>query len=110
LEDHLTAIRDFYKDQADFMMTSMKQYFPEQVKWIVPKGGMFIWVTLPDGMESSTLLEKAIEYNVLFVPGQNFYVGGEQGKNSFRMNFSNPSKEEISTGIRVLGALIREMQ
>jgi 2-aminoadipate transaminase len=110
LEDHLDAIRNFYKSQADFMITSMKQYFPERVKWIVPKGGMFIWVTLPEGMESNQLLQKAIEHNVLFVPGQNFYVGGEQGKNSFRMNFSNPSKEEITTGIKVLGNLIREMQ
>ena len=107
LEDHLTSIRTFYKEQADFMMTSMKQFFPDQVKWIVPKGGMFIWATLPEELDAATLLVKAIEQNVLFVPGQNFYVGGLQGSNSLRINFSHSSKAEILTGIKILGALIR---
>ena len=109
LDDHLNAIRSFYKEQAEFMITAMKQYFPEGVTWIVPKGGMFIWVSLPEALDATILLKKAIANNVLFVPGENFYVGGEQGKNSFRMNFSNPSKEEITTGIKILGNLIREM-
>lgn len=110
LDDHLNAIRSFYKEQAAFMITAMKQYFPEDVTWIVPKGGMFIWVSLPEALDATKLLKNAIANDVLFVPGENFYVGGEQGKNSFRMNFSNPSKEEITTGIKVLGSLIREMQ
>ena len=109
LEDHLTSIRTFYKEQADFMITSMKQFFPGQVNWIVPKGGMFIWATLPDELDTTTLLEKAIEQNVLFVPGQNFYVGGVQGNNSLRINFSHSSKAEILKGIKVLGTLIRDL-
>lgn len=90
------------------MITAMKQFFPAQVTWIVPKGGMFIWATLPEAMNATTLLEKAIEQNVLFVPGQNFYVGGLQGINSLRINFSHSSKAEILKGIGILGALIRE--
>ena len=109
LEDHLTSIRTFYKEQADFMITSMKQFFPVQVKWIVPKGGMFIWATLPEEINATTLLEKAIEQNVLFVPGQNFYVGGLQGSNSLRINFSHSSKAEILKGIKIMGALIRDL-
>ena len=110
LEDHLTSIRTFYKEQADFMITSMKQFFPDQVKWIVPKGGMFIWATLPEQLDATTLLEKAIEQNVLFVPGQNFYVDGIYGNNSLRINFSHSSKSEILNGIKILGTLIRDLR
>jgi 2-aminoadipate transaminase len=106
LEDHLNSIRTFYKEQAEFMMSAMQTHFPEQVQWIMPKGGMFIWVTLPSGIFAHKLLETAIEQNVLFVPGQNFYVGGKQGDNSLRMNFSNPSRTEITKGIKILGELI----
>jgi DNA-binding transcriptional MocR family regulator len=70
---------------------------------------MFIWVTLPSGLESKILLKMAIAKNVLFVPGENFYVGGAEGGNCLRMNFSNPSKEDISTGIKILGDLIFQM-
>jgi 2-aminoadipate transaminase len=109
LEDHLVAIRKFYKEQAECMMASMRQYFPEQVSWIIPKGGMFIWATLPDGIEASLLLEKAIQQNVLFVPGENFYVDGNGGLSSLRMNFSNPSAMEIVKGVKILGELIQGM-
>lgn len=109
LEDHLNSIRTFYRSQADHMITTMRRYFPESVTWIKPKGGMFIWVTLPLGIESKLLLEKAIAKNVLFVPGENFYVGSTQGGNCLRMNFSNPSKEDIFRGIKILGDLIFEM-
>ena len=109
LEDHLNSIRTFYKSQADHMVAAMHQYFPPIVRWITPKGGMFIWVTLPEEMKASDLLEKAISKNVLFVPGENFYVGGKQGGNCLRMNFSNPTKEEITTGIKIVGDLIFQM-
>ena len=109
LEDHLTSIRTFYKEQADFMITSMKQFFPDQVKWIIPKGGMFIWATLPEELDAATLLEKAIQQNVLFVPGKNFYVGGLRGNNSLRINFSHSSKAEILKGIKIMGTLIRDL-
>jgi 2-aminoadipate transaminase len=109
LEDHLHSIRAFYKSQADHMVAAMHQYFPPEVSWITPKGGMFIWVTLPKEMKASDLLEKAISRNVLFVPGENFYVGGNQGNNCLRMNFSNPTKEEITTGIKIIGDLIFQM-
>ena len=55
LENHLDAIRKFYNEQAEVMMASMRQYFPEKVSWIIPKGGMFIWVTLPAGIEARTM-------------------------------------------------------
>lgn len=109
LEDHLGSIRSFYKGQADFMIRCMQQHFPKQVTWIQPKGGMFIWVTLPEGMSAKRLLEKVIPQNVIFVPGENFYTGGTDGTNALRINFSNPSKEEIQKGIIVVGTEIKKM-
>lgn len=109
LEDHLNAIRTFYKSQSEHMIVAMRTYFPKSVTWIDPKGGMFIWVTLPSEVKASLLLEKAIAHKILFVPGENFYAGNTNGHNSLRMNFSNPSKEEISKGIKILGDLICQM-
>jgi 2-aminoadipate transaminase len=109
LEDHLNDIRKFYKGQADFMISCMQQHFPKCVSWIQPKGGMFIWVTLPESLMAAALLKKVIQQNVLFVPGENFYFDGTGGRNCLRINFSNPSKEEIQKGIMVLGAAIQEM-
>ena len=91
------------------MMACMKEFFPEQVTWIIPKGGMFIWASLPEKLDAYLLLERAMAQNVLFVPGQNFYVEAKQGTHSLRMNFSNPSKEEIRKGITIMGNLIKEM-
>ena len=109
LEDHLNSIRSFYKQQSEFMLECMRQCFPNGVTWIIPKGGMFIWVTLPETLNAHTLLECAMLQNVLFVPGQNFYVDRSQGTNTLRMNFSNPSKEEISKGIKIIGDLICDL-
>lgn len=109
LENHLNSIRLFYKEQAETMQTCMRQFFPSSVRWIKPRGGMFIWVTLPDGLDANVLLQKAVEQCVLFVPGNNFYVGGSQGNNTLRMNFSNPSKDDIHKGIQILGSLINTM-
>jgi 2-aminoadipate transaminase len=110
LDDHLKSIRKFYKSQADLMIGAIRSYFPKQTTWIDPKGGMFVWVTLPENIDARTLLLEAIKQNVIFVPGENFYVGEEgHGKNSMRMNFSNPSQAEIMKGIKILGKLIHDM-
>jgi 2-aminoadipate transaminase len=106
LDDHLDSIRKFYKSQAKLMIERIQSYFPKQTHWIEPKGGMFIWVTLPENISARALLQEAIKKNVIFVPGENFYVGERHGENSMRMNFSNPSKEEITKGIKILGDLI----
>jgi 2-aminoadipate transaminase len=109
LDDHLDSIRKFYNSQANLMIEGIRSYFPKQTHWIEPKGGMFIWVTLPENISARALLQEAIKQNVVFVPGENFYAEVGHGENSMRMNFSNPSKEEIMKGIQILGKLIMEM-
>ncbi len=109
IESHLQEIRTFYQLQAENMVRLMKQYFPKSVRWIEPTGGMFTWLTLPDNINSGALLEKSMEEQVLFVPGQYFFTQKGKGENSQRMNFSNPSPAEMERGIKILGDLIKTM-
>jgi 2-aminoadipate transaminase len=108
LEDHLERIRNLYSGQASRMLFLMREHFPESASWKAPAGGMFIWVTLPTGVDALDILQKAVAENVLFVPGNSFYVDASKGKNTIRMNFSNPTDNEMEKGIRILGRLLRD--
>ena len=90
------------------MVSMIENYFPENVEYTKPEGGMFLWVTLPEGLSSMDLFELAINENVAFVPGQAFYVDGS-GMNSLRLNFSNSNDEQIEEGIKRLGNAINEL-
>ncbi len=108
LQQHLPTVRDLYKQQCQYMLDAMAQHFPDNVKWTRPEGGMFLWVTLPEHMNSQDLLHKAIERNVAFVPGEPFYAAGEPKRNTFRLSFVTVSEDRIREGIAILGQLIRE--
>jgi 2-aminoadipate transaminase len=103
--NHLHNLKLIYKDQKDSMISSMKKYFPKEVKYKDPNGGMFVWVTLPEYIDAYELFKESIEEEVAFVPGQTFYQDNK-GKNTMRLNFSNSTKEEIQKGIQILGKLI----
>lgn len=109
LDDHLTTIRNFYGLQAKRMLNLIRQYFPPSVEVNVPTGGMFMWAKLPEGMCAGDLLKSAIQQNVLFVPGENFYVSDFPDKRTLRLNFSNPSPGAMEHGIKILGKIINEM-
>ena len=72
LEEHLPNVREIYRAQGSCMLDAIQKEFPASVSWTKPEGGMFIWVTLPEHMDSAKLLEKAIAQNVAFVPGAPF--------------------------------------
>lgn len=108
LKQHLPTVRELYKRQCQFMLDAMQHYFPEGVHWTRPEGGMFLWVTLPEHMSANELLQKAIERNVAFVPGEPFYATAEAKTNTFRLSFVTVSEERIRQGIEILGQLIRE--
>ena len=76
LEEHLPNVREIYRAQGSCMLDAIQKEFPASVSWTKPEGGMFIWVTLPEHMDSAKLLEKAIAQNVAFVPGAPFYSSG----------------------------------
>jgi 2-aminoadipate transaminase len=106
LDAHIQEIAAKYREQRDIMLETISATFPQGVRWIVPDGGMFIWVTLPEHIDTTKLLSVAIEEEkVAFVPGTPFYVG-DAGYNTMRLNFSNSTPELIRTGISKLGALL----
>jgi 2-aminoadipate transaminase len=107
IERHIAKIRKAYKEQRDFMVQAMQETFPEDVSFTRPEGGMFLWVTLPEGMSSLDLFNKAIKEKVAFVPGLAFYADGG-GSNTMRLNFSNSDKEKIFAGITRLAKVIKE--
>lgn len=108
LEQHQQVIRRVYRERRDVMLAAMEKYFPPSVHWTAPQGGLFLWVTLPEGLDATAVLEKAIANKVAFVPGSAFYPHDNQGRNTGRFNFSNAQPEQIETGIRRLGAVLKE--
>lgn len=106
LDAHIAAIADQYRRQRDAMLAAMSAHFPPSVSWTTPRGGMFIWVTLPERYDARALLSKAIdEEKVAYVPGTPFHTDGS-GHNTFRLSFANADGEEIAAGISRLGALL----
>lgn len=104
LQKHIQKIRELYKEQCQTMIKAMETYFPAEVTFTRPDGGMFIWATLPEGQSAKDLFDKAIQKKVAFVPGDPFYTDG-RAANTMRLNYTNASKEMIEEGIRRIGNL-----
>jgi len=97
--------RVHYRRRRDAMLAALARHMPQGVNWTRPEGGMFIWVTLPEGHDGADLLERSLEAGVAFVPGAAFFFDG-RGRNTLRLSFSLPSEEDIDRGIARLGELI----
>jgi 2-aminoadipate transaminase len=107
LDSHVRKIRKVYGNRRDVMLNAMEKYFPEGVTWTKPKGGMFLWVVLPEGLDAKVLFEKAVALKVAYVPGAPFFPCGG-GENTMRLNFSNATPEMIEEGIARLGKVFGE--
>ncbi len=105
VEKHIKMIQGLYKKQRDAMVSAIERYFPKSIKYTKPEGGMFLWVTLPEGMSSLELFDLAIRQKVAFVPGQAFFVDGS-GQNTLRLNYSNSDEAQIEEGIKRLADAI----
>lgn len=108
LKTHLPAVRELYKQQCGYMLQAMQEFFPPDVAWTKPEGGMFLWVTLPGHIDSNELLQRAIQNKVAFVPGEPFYAGVAPQTNTLRLSFVTVPEEKIREGIATLGRLIAE--
>ena len=105
LDEHLVKIRELYRTQARAMTDAMAEFFPAEVSFTKPQGGMFLWATLPEGLNTMDLFPKALERNVAFVPGEPFYA--QPGAYStMRLNFTNADADTIRDGIQRLGEVI----
>ena len=107
LNKHIKTIRDVYGERRLVMLDALEKNFPAGVKWTRPKGGIFLWVTLPEGMDAADLLPKAVEKMVAFVPGGPFHANGG-GENTMRLNFSNAQPDMIREGISRLGQVLQD--
>jgi 2-aminoadipate transaminase len=107
IDKHILKIRDAYKKRRDLMVSMIAENFPEEIKYTKPEGGMFLWITLPGGISSLDLVDRAIKENVAFVPGKAFYVDGG-GNNTLRLNFSNSDEEKIEEGIKRLAKIMKK--
>jgi hypothetical protein len=95
-----------YRRRRDAMLAALERHMPDGVTWTRPAGGLFVWVTLPEGHDAAALLERSLaEAGVAFVPGAAFFFDG-RGRNTLRLSFSLPGEEDIELGIRRLGTLI----
>ncbi len=107
LDLHILKICEIYKPKRDIMMNAIEKYFPDGYECNKPKGGMFAWVTLPEGIDTEVMFLDAIKNKVAYVHGKAFYVDGG-GARSMRLNFSYASNDKIEEGIRRLGKVIEE--
>ena len=105
MEEHVKLICSTYKERRDAMLAALQDFFPAEVSWTHPDGGLFLWVTMPPGVDSSHLLDSALRQNVAFVPGEPFFPNGDQGSH-MRLNFSHSSPEQIREGIRRLSIAV----
>jgi 2-aminoadipate transaminase len=110
LDEHIKTLRSIYRERRDAMLDALGEFFPAEVTWTRPKGGLFLWVTLPLGTDANHLLEEALQQNVAFVPGDSFFAPNSHDKERnrhFRLNFSNAPPERIREGIRRLSVAVK---
>lgn len=105
LKGHIPEIRTLYAERCRAMLAALKKHMPEGVHWNRPEGGMFIWVTLPESLDSTELLTEAIRERVAFVPGAPFYATSPRA-NTFRLSFVTVEPARIEEGVQRLGRLV----
>ena len=108
MDRQIGKIKEIYGRKLKIMLDGMDEFMPEGLTWMKPEGGMFLWATLPDGLESPTLLEKALKKRVAFVSGRAFFPNPRDGFSTMRLNFSYPSDDQLTEGLRRLGAVINQ--
>jgi len=99
---------DCYRSKLDAMLAALEKHMPGEIEWSRPTGGMFIWLTLPERIDTKEIFNTAIEHNVAYVIGHPFHCDGS-GANTLRLNYSFPAIEQIDTGIERLAAAIKEV-
>ena len=105
--DYVESLTEIYRARRDTMLDALAEHFPPEAEWTRPQGGLFIWVTLPDFIDTTDLLARALRENVAFVPGAGAYLDG-RGQSSMRLNFSASSDDDIREGVRRIGKVVGE--
>lgn len=106
-QDQVKRFREVYAERAEAMLEGLRAEMPDGVTWTTPVGGFYVWVTVPEGIDTGDLLAKAIQHRVAYVPGRGFYADGAGG-NQMRLCYSFPEVERIREGVVRLGELLHE--
>jgi 2-aminoadipate transaminase len=104
---YIRDLCEIYRGRRDAMLEALARHFPAQATWTEPEGGLFLWATLPDYIDTTDLLAKALRENVAFVPGAAAFVDGRGGA-SMRLNFSGSSEDELREGIERIGNVVAQ--
>jgi 2-aminoadipate transaminase len=105
--EYVDSLTSLYRARRDTMLDALADNFPRQAEWTRPAGGLFIWATLPDFIDTTDLLARALRDNVAFVPGVAAFLDG-RGRNSMRLNFSGCDEDSIREGVRRIGEVVTE--
>ena len=106
-ERYMGELRELYRARRDTMLEALAANLPPEATWTRPQGGLFVWATLPEYLDTTDLLALALSRNVAFVPGRAAFLDG-RGGSSLRLNFSGSSEEDIREGVRRIGEIVRE--
>jgi 2-aminoadipate transaminase len=106
-DDYLRSLVEIYRRRRDVMLDALAEHLPREAEWTRPEGGLFLWATLPDYIDTTDLLARALQEQVAFVPGRAAYVDGRGGA-SLRLNFSGVDEGQIREGVRRIGEVVRE--
>ena len=106
-QDYVSSLREIYRRRRDVMLDALAENLGPEARWTHPQGGLFIWVTLPDYIDTTDLLALALDEHVAFVPGRAAFLDG-RGASSMRLNFSGVGEADIREGVRRIGEVVRE--
>ena len=104
---HVAELRSLYRSRRDAMLAALAEHLPE-ASWTQPRGGFFIWLTLPDGLDATALLPAAEARGVAYVPGRHFYAQGDGGRSALRIAFTRYPEADLAEAARRLGATVRD--
>ncbi|CAA9498740.1 MAG: Aspartate aminotransferase (AspB-14) [uncultured Solirubrobacterales bacterium] len=104
---YVDSLTEIYRARRDTMLDALAEFFPAEAEWTRPAGGLFIWATLPDFIDTTDLLARALRDNVAFVPGEGAYLDG-RGRSSMRLNFSGSNEDAVREGVRRIGKVVSE--
>jgi len=105
VETQIPRVTEVYRKKRDLMLETMETSFPEEAEWNDPKGGLFLWVKMPEHVNTTDMIMEAVQNGVAYIPGSNFFA--DPVHNYIRLNYSFPSEPDIVEGIRILGKLLK---
>ena len=105
--EHVRRLVEIYRERLDAMLDSLAEFMPEEVSWTRPEGDFFVWVTLPENVDTCAMLPEGMGRGVSYVPGKDFYAG-VGGKNGLRLSFSFAEPQLIWRGVRILAGIVRD--